>query len=166
MQIRERMDPVRKHGEGHPQRRLFDTEPLVLTVLLAEDDPALRSMLAAALRRDGHHVRELCDGGELEAELVLAYGEHRPGDPDCLVIADVRMPIIDGLEVLQGLRARGHRPAFMLMSAFADAQVKASAQALDAVAVFDKPFDVDGLRAAVLYYARWRGSNEPERRRG
>jgi CheY-like chemotaxis protein len=158
------MDSVRKPGGDRPQRRLFETEPLALTVLLAEDDPALRSMLAAALRRDGHEVRELCDGGELEAELARTYIAGCAVERDCLVIADVRMPIADGLTVMQALRARGHRPAFMLMSAFADSDVKASAHALDAVAVFDKPFDVDGLRAAVLYYARWRGSNEPERR--
>lgn len=145
--------------------RLLSSEPLALTVLLAEDDPALRVMLASALRRDGHCVRELSDGAELQAELMRTYSAGSRGDRDCLVIADVRMPFVDGLTVLQDLHARGHHPPFMLMSAFADASVKASASALDAVAVFEKPFDLDGLRAAVLYYARWRGMNEPLRMR-
>jgi two-component system response regulator (stage 0 sporulation protein F) len=149
-------DEIGVHRDRAEHGSLARERP-ALTILLAEDDSELRGLLAGALRRDGHCVRELVDGGQLEWELARTYRDGPSGDRDCLVVADVRMPVIDGLTVLQDCRKQGLHPPFILMSAFADPTLHATAKHLNAVAVFDKPFDLDGLRAAIAYYARWRG---------
>jgi two-component system, response regulator, stage 0 sporulation protein F len=125
-----------------------------LTVLLAEDDPDLRAMLSAALRRDGHHVVELCDGADLFDDLTRLFVDQPQQSEHVLVVADLRMPVMDSLAVLRTFKMKGHRPPFILMTAFGDPGTHASALELGALAVFDKPFDVDDLRKAVKSLAR------------
>lgn len=125
-----------------------------LTVLLAEDDANLRSMLSIVLRRDGHRVREFRDGADLDAELVHNYPEGRIRPENVLIVADMRMPAQDGLSVIRQLRRRGNQLPFILMTAFGDAQTHAAAWELGALAVLDKPFDFDDLRATIRAFAR------------
>ena len=65
------------------------------TIVLAEDDADLRALLAECLRRDGHVVWEASDGGEA----VSLVRQHAPG----LLLLDIWMPILNGLEVLEHL---------------------------------------------------------------
>lgn len=119
-----------------------------MKIYLAEDDPSLRSTLALLLRQDGHQVIEASDGVELLTDLVWEHVHgHHPDD--VVVVSDLRMPKTDGLTILRSLRLRGRSPRFILMSAFADAELRAEGEALGVVAVFGKPFDVDDLRALV-----------------
>jgi CheY-like chemotaxis protein len=124
--------------------------------LLAEDDSELRSMLSAVLRRDGHRVLELRDGADLHDDLALLMLDELDPPQDLLVVADLRMPVMDTFTVLQAFRKRGHRPPFILMTAFGDAGTHEVASELGALAVFDKPFDFDDLRNAVTRFARTR----------
>lgn len=120
-------------------------------VLLAEDDPAMRAMLARALRRWGYLVVEALDGDHLAAlvdALLLAPGAGARAID--VIVSDVRMPGPSGIDVLGALRAVDWATPVVLMSAFADASVHAEAERLGAVAVFDKPFDVDDLCTAVV----------------
>lgn len=64
-------------------------------IVLAEDDADLRSLYAESLRRFGHCVWEACDG----AEAVAQVRTHRPH----LLLLDLWMPILNGLEVLEHL---------------------------------------------------------------
>jgi CheY-like chemotaxis protein len=127
--------------------------PETLTVLLAEDDFDLRSMLSSVLRRDGYRVVEMCDGIDLQEHLALHFFAGAQARGDILVVADLRMPLMDSLSVLRTLRGQGHRPPFILITAFGDPQTHADARALDAVAVLDKPFDFDDLRRTVREFA-------------
>jgi two-component system response regulator (stage 0 sporulation protein F) len=83
------------------------------------------------------------------AELAFAflYGA-RPRD-DVLVVADLRMPGTNSLNVLRELHTQGRRPPFILLTAFGGPGVYREARELGALAVFDKPFDFDLLRAEV-----------------
>jgi DNA-binding response OmpR family regulator len=65
------------------------------TIVLAEDEADLRTVLAECLRREGHVVWEACDGGEA-VRLVRA---HAPS----LLLLDIWMPVLNGLEVLEYL---------------------------------------------------------------
>lgn len=65
-------------------------------IVLADDEPDLRSIYAACLRREGYDVWEASDGREA-LELVES---RRPG----LLILDVWMPVLNGLEVIEQLR--------------------------------------------------------------
>jgi len=115
-------------------------------VVVADDDRDMRDALAAALRRDGYDVVELADGAD-----VLDYmGNcllHKPPDPPDLLIADIRMPGFSGLQVTAGLRKID--VPIILITGFGDATIHAHAERLGAVAVFDKPFEVDDLRTLV-----------------
>lgn len=118
-------------------------------ILLAEDDKEMRVLLAVALRSAGYGVTECGDGLELLehlASFVLPEEEHQAVD---LVISDIRMPGVTGLEILEGLNRRGDFPPFILITAFGDVETHARANYCGAVAMFDKPFDVDDLVAKV-----------------
>jgi two-component system, OmpR family, phosphate regulon response regulator PhoB len=67
------------------------------TILLAEDDPDIRHLVTAKLSRSGFEVIETGDG----AEALAAVRRHHPD----LVLLDLRMPRLDGIEVLRALRA-------------------------------------------------------------
>lgn len=126
-----------------------------MTILLAEDDEDLRSLLAMVLRRDGHRVVEIGDGPRLRAELAMRWGQGDRRLERLLVIADVRLPALSGLQVLSAWESRPV-PPFIVMTAFPDDQVRAQARALGALAVFDKPFDFDDLRGVVRTAGRSR----------
>jgi two-component system response regulator (stage 0 sporulation protein F) len=122
-------------------------------VFLAEDDVELRRLIAAALRRDGHFVLEATDGVGLLLELGHAYWGDLPDPTPTVVISDLRMPGHDGLSVLDRLRQHAWCPPFILITGFGDPDVHEQAARLGARAVFDKPFDLDALRAAVVRLA-------------
>ena len=71
-------------------------------ILLAEDDDSMRSFLAKALERAGHKVRAVADG--IDALAALAEED----DID-LLLADVVMPGLDGIEAVSGSRRRMSR---------------------------------------------------------
>jgi DNA-binding response OmpR family regulator len=127
-----------------------------LTVLLAEDDANLRSMLAIVIRRDGHRVREFRDGGELRAHLRGMSAENRRALDDVLVVTDLRMPDVDGLTLMQELRGLGRPLPFILLTAFGSSEVHTAARALGAISVLDKPFDFDDLREVIRSHLRER----------
>ncbi|MBO3141975.1 response regulator transcription factor [Dermatophilus congolensis] len=110
------------------------------SVLLAEDDSAISEPLARALRREGYEVTICADGQE-------AYEEGRT-DPD-LVILDIGLPSMDGLEVCWRLRAEGRTAPILMLTARAeevDAVVGLDAGADDYVT---KPFRLAEFLARV-----------------
>lgn len=80
-------------------------------VLLAEDDPAISDPLARALRREGYDV-EVCSDGESALEAALRQ-------PD-LVVLDLGLPKMDGLEVCRRLRQEGSGVPVLILTARAD----------------------------------------------
>jgi len=118
-------------------------------VLLAEDDDQMRMLVAAALRADGHHVVEARDGRALLDEIGSELLGERPGQLTDLIVSDIRMPGLTGLEVLAGIRQARWSTPVILITAFGDEATHVAARALGA-ACFDKPFDLDDLRTAVL----------------
>lgn len=120
-------------------------------ILIAEDDPAMRELLVQALRSDGHDVYEAEDGMGL---FCYFDEDHGPDRPDQffgvdLIISDIRMPWLTGLEVLREIKARKEPIPIILITAFGDDTTHAEAERLGAVAVVDKPFDVDEFVAMV-----------------
>ena len=114
--------------------------------MLAEDDEALRELLARRLTREGMRVVEVEDGYELRDYLVLC----RPGGdlaaPD-LVISDINMPGETGPEAIE------HSPALrtrvVLISACGPKELQKWADRVDVAAIFEKPFDLDLLMRAL-----------------
>ena len=115
-------------------------------VVLAEDDYEMRSLLAMALRKSGYDVVECSDGtGLLTYLAAFLLPKEFAREPVDLIISDIRMPGVSGLEVLEGKPTNRDFPPMVLITAFGDAQTHALANKLGAAAIFDKPFDVDLL---------------------
>jgi DNA-binding response OmpR family regulator len=119
-------------------------------VLVAEDDPDLRRLLATALRKHGCSVIEAVDGTDLVEHIgsALLFGNLRGElEPIALVITDIRMPGHSGLEVLDQLRRADISAHVILVSAHTDDAMRAEAERLGADALLPKPFDIDELCA-------------------
>jgi DNA-binding response OmpR family regulator len=121
-------------------------------ILLAEDDEAMRNLVAEALRKDGYEVLAVSDGGRLLVSLAQYMDDRGQGFVD-LVVTDVRMPVCSGMQILEQIRAARWRMPFILMTAFGDAATREQATSLGAL-LFDKPFELDDLRTAVASLLR------------
>lgn len=122
-------------------------------VLLAEDDDAMRELVAGALKGDGYHVIEAVDGHDLAARLSRLVLAEWPGEPIDVIVSDVCMPGFDGLEVLAGLREAGIRTPVVMMTGFPSERTAGRAHRLGAT-LLAKPFDLDVLRSHVTALAR------------
>jgi len=118
-------------------------------VLVAEDDPSLRRLIVTVLQDGGYDVIEAEDGVQLLQHIEqLVSAQCAPSD-SFVVVTDVNMPGLSGLDVLAVLRCALARARVVLITAFGDAETRAEARELGAVTVLDKPFDLDALRAVV-----------------
>jgi two-component system cell cycle response regulator CpdR len=115
----------------------------VAQILLAEDEDALRSLVARALVQDGHAVEAAPDGAAALDKLT-----DQPGKFD-LLLTDIRMPVMDGIAL--ALAAARDQPdlTILLMTGFADQRERA--HGLDALIhdVITKPFSVGDIKLAV-----------------
>jgi len=110
-------------------------------LLLVEDDPGVRRSLQLLLRGRGFEVRAYASGLALLADPTAL-------EAVCL-IADYRMPEIDGLSILRQLRERGWRGQALLITAFPSARLVDQAVAAGFGAVIEKPLVEAGLVEAV-----------------
>jgi len=114
-------------------------------IALAEDSPDLRELLASALESVGYRVVPVETGAHLVATVRRLLAE---GQPLRLIITDVRMPSLGGLEAARALRAAGNATPLIFMTAYGDAWTRARAAELGAE-LLDKPLSLVALRRAV-----------------
>jgi CheY-like chemotaxis protein len=119
-------------------------------VLLAEDDPAFRRLVASVLEAEGYEVIEAADGVALLANVEAALTVRRERADSFLIVADIRMPGLTGLDVLAILRCANWATPVILITAFGDETAHAEGRELGAAVVLDKPFNVERLRSAVV----------------
>ncbi len=113
-------------------------------ILLAEDDFEMRNLLAWSLGRKGYNIVACQDGYALMKEISLLKGLP-PHEQFDIIISDIRMPGLTGLEVMESIKRFENFPPMILITGFPDQEVREQAQQLGAAAILAKPFDFDYL---------------------
>jgi len=114
--------------------------PEASTILLVDDEESVRKVLTFPLERDGFRVVQAADG----EEALLRFGESGPD----LVVLDIMLPKLDGLEVCKRLRATSQVPIIML-TARDDELDKVIGLELGADDYITKPFSIREFRSRV-----------------
>jgi putative two-component system response regulator len=109
--------------------------------LIVDDEPRLRQVLVHLMRNDGFTCLEAENG-----EQAIAALERQPV---MLVMSDLRMPKLDGIELLRQIRGRWPDVAVVMITAVADVEVAVSCLAMGAMDYLTKPFHLEEVRARV-----------------
>ena len=109
------------------------------SILVAEDDQFTREMARRALMTDGHDVIMAEDGSE-------ALALYRSGPGFDLVITDVEMPNMSGLELAEALIAENSAQRIIIMSGLADELVRARDLLSPTVRMITKPVTLEKIR--------------------
>ena len=125
-------------------------------MLIVDDDAGIRTVLEEALRRHGYQIQGAADGFRVSRTLragVFSFD---------LVVLDWKLPGLDGLAVLQELRALAPQTPVLLISIAADDRLRREALSLGAFEVLRKPIDLGALASTVeraLHQRRRGGTN-------
>lgn len=123
-------------------------------ILVTDDDPAVRSALTIALRGAGHAVEETENARE-----ALRRQEADPAD---LLITDLVMDEMDGIELLRRVRSRWPGTPAIAMSGARNGRIYLKmASLLGAEFVLEKPFSCEDLLTAVGYVCRQAQRRQP-----
>ncbi len=123
-----------------------------IPILVVDDEPIARSRLKTALERHGYAVQTCRDGAEAMDQLR----EHRFR----VVVTDIRMDGVDGLQVLDVVRKNYPETATILITGYASVEVAREGLAKGAFDLIAKPFRPRDLRAIIE-----RALREPRRMR-
>jgi two-component system, cell cycle response regulator CpdR len=112
-------------------------------ILIAEDEEAIRNLVARALRQDGHDVMTANDGAQALDVLGRENGAFE------LLLTDIRMPVMDGIALAHAAAREHPTVTILLMTGYADQRERA--HGLDALIhdVIPKPFSLGTMRRAV-----------------
>jgi len=109
-------------------------------ILVVDDEPSIRQLIERRLSQKGYEVITAADGKE-----ALAVVERQKPH---LMILDIKMPNVDGMEVLQALRKKHKDLPIIILTAYDD--LADQTQMLGACDYITKPFDLDYLEARVM----------------
>ncbi len=110
-------------------------------ILIVDDEPSMREMLGIVLRRDGYDV-VIAENGTQALERL----RNQPVD---LLLSDIRMPDLNGVEVLRAAKEMNRDIVAFMMTAYASTDTAVEAMRLGAVDYFTKPFSMDELRLKI-----------------
>jgi two-component system, NtrC family, response regulator PilR len=134
-------EPSIRRGEGAADSS-DSTEPAVRSrILVVDDEPSMREMLRIVLRRDGYDVVIAQNGNDGLDRLRT--------EPFDLLLSDIRMPDISGVEVLRAAKQINPEILAFMMTAFASTETAVEAMRLGALDYFTKPFSMDELRLKI-----------------
>ncbi len=123
-------------------------------ILIADDEPNLRRVLAAQLQRDGYEVHAVADG----EEALRALEEHHID----LVISDLRMPKVDGMQLLKHVAEHHADVPVIMITAHGTVDTAVEALKLGAYDFVTKPFDKTEFRNVVAKASRTRDLSQQD----
>jgi len=130
-----------------------DDVPPPVSILIVDDDRGQRSLLETFLRARGYRTQSAASG-EAALEMLLT-------EPFAMMISDVRMPGMSGIETLRRVRQKHPTLPVLLVTAFADIRSAVAAMRDGAVNYLAKPIDLDELIATVRLATERRGLGPP-----
>ncbi len=110
-------------------------------LLIVDDEQSYRQLLTLVFEGGGHHIRTAMNGRE-----ALKMLAEEPAD---VIISDVKMPDMDGIELLRNVRELSPETGMIMMTAFASVETAREAFKLGADDFIQKPFDVEELKIIV-----------------
>src|SRR6188768_29518 len=110
-------------------------------ILIVDDEQSYRQLLSLVFEGDGHTIRTASNGRE-----ALTMLQAEPAD---IIISDVKMPDMDGIDMLRSVRETQPDLGVILMTAFASVETAREAFKLGADDFIQKPFDVEELKLIV-----------------
>ena len=120
-----------------------------VSILVADDDPAMRSLVSDELMEEGYRVISVSDG----LEVMECLSKARPA----LVITDLRMPH-GGMDVVARIKTVVPKTPVILMTAFGDKETESLAYKWGASAYFNKPVRMGDLKETVRNLLKGDGS--------
>jgi CheY-like chemotaxis protein len=111
-----------------------------MKILVADDDPVIRKLLCQVLSEDGHKVSLATNGAQVIEKVQKEDFE--------LLLSDVHMPVMNGLETLRTMRSTFPQLPVVMMDSYPDQLVK-QAENEGALTCIHKPFDLKELREVI-----------------
>ena len=116
-------------------------EPRKKRILVIEDDREMRSLLEDYLEEEGYEVGSVDDGSEAFRKLARENFD--------LILTDIRMPGLNGLDILPGLKQIQPGILIIVITAFGSEEVQRRALERGADAYLEKPLQLDQLRTLI-----------------
>ena len=120
-----------------------------IRILIVDDERAILDYMQTLLERDGYQVKTLSDPTQVEEE-VRHGGYH-------LIVLDLMMPRLDGIEVLKRIRKVDSDIAVVIFTGYPNLETAVASMKLDAVDYIKKPFNVDEFREVLARVMRKKG---------
>lgn len=114
-------------------------------ILVADDDPSIRMLLRTFLEGEGYAISEAQSGGEVVKQISN-------GNKVDLLLMDLRMPELSGMDILQRIDEQSLDVAVVLMTAYGTSNVAIKAIQLGAYDYITKPFELDDVRIAIAKF--------------
>jgi CheY-like chemotaxis protein len=111
--------------------------PSAARILLVDDEEAFRFSAVVALRRGGYRAEEAADGKEALRKVLAARDA---GDPFRLVITDIRMPVMSGIEMIDAMREHGVCTEVFAITGFGDQALIDELAGKGCTETIEKPF--------------------------
>ncbi len=124
------------------------------TILVVDDDRGMREFLDIMLMREGYEVKSACDG----KEALTLCGKHKFD----LVVTDLKMPKVDGIDFLKGIKEISPETMVILITAYASGETAVAAMKEGAYDYLEKNFDIEDLKGIIRDALKKKGVKKKE----
>ena len=111
-------------------------------IYIVDDEPKIGRLFSNALQRDGYEARAFVDPHEM---LAVMEGD----EPPHLVLTDLMMPDMDGIELIETIKGRGHALPVIVMTAHSSIRTAVEAMRLGAFHYLQKPVNLEEMRTLI-----------------
>lgn len=134
-----------------------------MNILLVEDDPRIADFLLRGLRAEGHQVQRAANGHDGLALAQTAARQAQSTDPATVLVLDLMLPGMNGMEICQTLRAAGVTMPILMLTALGALEDRVAGLRMGADDYLCKPFEFEELLARLEALARRARPQQPTR---